>query len=661
MGCVLCKQNEEQDDVFLDVLSLCRERKRFLKMGLERRYAFADAQFKYNQSLYALAMALRLFVARHSSPSSPLLITDAPPNETHQECQGLEQETQENGGKDEEKFEEEDDEEDEICEHFYDEDEDRNGPESPKGGFGWDFFYPFDEIKTELLSGFDFEGLKGGVSEVEDDEKKKKDFNVGNEEKKELKVIDSPTKGRELLEALKDIEDHFLRAYDSGLDVSRMLEANRVHLHSGLEEIKETSNKLIRSMTWNRSTSFRSLSSRSLLSSSSTNSSKWTEFKADVFDEFGIEAGSHSLTLGRLYAWEKKLYEEVKAGEETRKVYERKCSRLRKSDTSRDRFYTTDKSSAEVKELHSRISVAIRSAESISNRIEKLRDEELQPQFLELLNGLMTNWKIMLESHETQNRVMLEVRHFNTPAYGKFSNDSHRLATLQLEAELDNWRTCFDAYISTQKSYIEALCGWLSKFIPPEVEFYSGGKSLLPPIGGPPLLITCQSWLAWLDKLPDSAVTYGMKSFAKDVHTLWSQQGKEQQQKRKVNGLAKELDKRNQAFQRTESRVLESKISEHESPASVRNRIEYLAEGRRLLDMFKKKLDEEKEKHISSMRETQQLTVSGFQTGFSSVFESLAEFSESSVKMYADLVTYSSNVKTADKNDINLSYIDMIN
>lgn len=32
-----------------------------------------------------------------------------------------------------------------------------------------------------------------------------------------------------------------------------------------------------------------------------------------MFDDYGgMTSGSHSLTLGRIYAWEKKLYEEVK-------------------------------------------------------------------------------------------------------------------------------------------------------------------------------------------------------------------------------------------------------------------------------------------------------------------------------------------------------------
>lgn len=45
------------------------------------------------------------------------------------------------------------------------------------------------------------------------------------------------------------------------------------------------------------------------------NSSTWVEYKNDLFDDYGgMDSGSHLLTLGRLYAWEKKLFEEVKVG-----------------------------------------------------------------------------------------------------------------------------------------------------------------------------------------------------------------------------------------------------------------------------------------------------------------------------------------------------------
>ncbi|PNX68095.1 hypothetical protein L195_g055982, partial [Trifolium pratense] len=68
-----------------------------------------------------------------------------------------------------------------------------------------------------------------------------KEVDVANEnvgEQKGLAVLDTPAEGRELLEALKDIEDHFIRAYESGKNVTKMLEANRIPLHSSLEEIK---------------------------------------------------------------------------------------------------------------------------------------------------------------------------------------------------------------------------------------------------------------------------------------------------------------------------------------------------------------------------------------------------------------------------------------
>lgn len=77
----------------------------------------------------------------------------------------------------------------------------------------------------------------------------------------------------------------------------------------------------------------------------------------------------------------------VQAGDNIRKLYERKCTRLRNQDVRGDDGLMMDKTRAAVKDLYARILVAIRSAESISKKIQKLRDDELQPQILELLKG----------------------------------------------------------------------------------------------------------------------------------------------------------------------------------------------------------------------------------------------------------------------------------
>lgn len=265
----------------------------------------------------------------------------------------------------------------------------------------------------------------------------------------------------------------------------------------------------------------------------------------------------------------------------------------------------------------------------------------------------------MLESHETQNKILLEVRSFTCPTFGKFCNDTHRLATLQLEAELQNWHACFMDYVAAQKGYVEALHGWLSKFIAPEVEVYSRGSrsrnSAVPfRVNGPPLLVICHDWLASMDKLPDKAVAFALKSFAKDVRALWQQQGKEQQQKRKVDSLAKDLDRRILAFQKVESRFLESKLTEQKSESEVEHQDDYLTDKKDQLDTLRSKLDTEKEKHHNYMQETQRITLNGFQTGFSTIFESLVEFSKVSQNIYNDLVNCKENAEKAG----NLSYIE---
>ncbi|XP_022727078.1 nitrate regulatory gene2 protein-like isoform X2 [Durio zibethinus] len=617
--------------------------------------------------------------------TNPIFLQQGPSESTHEAiaCEScdssMNSDTSEEEIKEEMVREEEEQQQQQPCGYFY-----MQMPPpmpSPQRDFSWDFFNPFDIVRPEILSGYnrcsdddlrvvrEEEGIPELEEEVDTREEEKKvvfveekytnmkleenesglakvkeENNVSQGEPKGLTVLDSPEKGRELLEALKDIEDHFIRAYDSGKDVSRMLEANMVHLQSGLEETKENSTKLIQAITWHRSTLSKPSSCKSLVASSSKSCSAWTEYTNDLFDEYGgMKSGSHSLTLGRLYAWEKKLYEEVKAGDSARKIYERKCSRLRNQDVKGYDEPTMDKTRVAVKDLYARILIAIKSAESISKRIEKLRDEELQPQIVELLKGLTLTWKVMLESHETQNKILNEVKSFACPAYGKFCNDSHRLATLQLEAELQNWRACFTEYVAAQKAYVEALHGWLTKFLVPEVEFFSRGRSAAAPYGanGPPLLVMCYNWLNSMEESPDRAVTFSLKSFSKDVRALWAQQGKEQQQKRKVDGMAKELDRRTMAFQKAETRFLDSKLTESQSEPEMEQRNEYLTEKKGQLDIFRKRLEVEREKHHNCMQETQRITLNGFQTGFSTVFESLIEFSKASLKMYNDLVTRS--------------------
>ncbi|KAM0997002.1 hypothetical protein ACFX13_007000 [Malus domestica] len=112
-----------------------------------------------------------------------------------------------------------------------------------------------------------------------------------------------------------------------------------------------------------------------------------------LFDNFCMNSGSHASTLDRLYAWERKLYDEIKASEMVRRDYDLKCKILRQLESKGQSSQITDKTRAVVKDLRSRIRVAIHKIDSISKRIEDLRDKELQPQLEELIEGLRRMWE----------------------------------------------------------------------------------------------------------------------------------------------------------------------------------------------------------------------------------------------------------------------------
>ncbi|XP_026665012.1 protein ROLLING AND ERECT LEAF 2-like [Phoenix dactylifera] len=692
-----------------DPVALCRDRKRLLKAAVDRRYALATAHSNYIHSLHAVAAAVGLFVARHSSPAPILITLPSPspsppaspsaflrhtPAEPKTEAFALRPSVSSlrssspsvsssgnEGGEEEEGNRGKDG----GCGYFY-AGTPMPPPPPPAGEFGWDFFNPFDGVQVAEEAAAMVGGLgrgsdedlrvvreEEGIPELEEAEEEEEEEREGDEEKKVvplgveekesggggevgggggeekgLTVTETPVRERDLLEALRSVEDHFIRAYDAGKEVSRMLEATRVNLQTGFDDAKENSSKIIQAITWHRTPSLSS-SHKSHLASSS-NSTSWTESKSDLFDDYsGMESGSHSQTLGRLYAWEKKLYEEVKSGDRTRQLYEKKCIQLRNLDAKGADSRAVDKTRAVVRDLHTRIWVALRAAESISERIEQLRDEELHPQLIELLQGLSRTWKIMLESHETQKQIMFEVNSFTCPAYGKFCNNAQRHATLKLEAELRNWRTCLVDYIAAQKAYVEALDGWLSKFIMPDVEFYSQARSSLPPYrpGAPPLIMICHNWSTTLGKLPDKEVSCAMRRFIKSLKVLWAKQGEEQQQKRKVDTLAKELDRRILAFQRAENKVLESKLLEHKPELDVRQRVEYLSERKELLVTFRKKLESEKAKHHDCMQDTHEITLNGFKIGLAGIFESLTDFSKDSLKLYNELLMQNDKAKVA--------------
>lgn len=348
--------------------------------------------------------------------------------------------------------------------------------------------------------------------------------------------------------SIKDIEQLFIKASDSGREVPRMLEANKFHYRPILagkeggslastflkscfscgedpsqvqEEPPQTS---VKYLTWHRTTSSRSASSRNLLGANDDNE----EFTGNISGNFCMTAGSHASTLDRLHAWEKKLYDEVKASDILKSVYELKCKYLRELESkaeSRDRI---DKTRAVVKDLHSRIGVAFHRIDSISKKIEELRDGELLPQLEELIEGLRKMWELMFEYHKLQVHIISTAC---LPGTAKIflQSDSKRHLANQLENMLSTLASSFSKWIGAHKAYIESLHKWLSKCVslPRESTRRNRRRQPLPFWkSGPPIYIVCGVWLEKVDTLPTKEVLDGIKGLASVISHMLPRQEK---------------------------------------------------------------------------------------------------------------------------------------
>ncbi|XP_058096742.1 protein ALTERED PHOSPHATE STARVATION RESPONSE 1 [Magnolia sinica] len=366
-------------------------------------------------------------------------------------------------------------------------------------------------------------------------------------------------RAKDFLSSIKDIEHCFLRASDSGKAVSRMLEANKIQLScsetkgrstgsiflaachlvccKGESELvpHEPPQHVTKVITWNRSTSSQSSSSKNPLAASRDDID---DSGSDFVEEFCMISGRHSSTLERLYAWERKLYDEVKASESIRKDYDQKCNLLRHQFARDLSTHVIDKTRAIVKDLHSRIKVSIHAVDSIAKRIEKLRDDELQPQLVELIQGSIRMWKAMLECHHTQYITITLAYHARSSTTASQS-ESHRQVVVHLQHEIESFGSSFVDWIGAHKSYVEALNSWLQNCILPSQERSWGRRMAFSPrrVLAPPIFVLCRDWLAGIKALPYEELSDAIKGIVSNLHGSFGQRLEEQQKKEEPNDM----------------------------------------------------------------------------------------------------------------------------
>lgn len=325
-----------------------------------------------------------------------------------------------------------------------------------------------------------------------------------------------------LVEAMKDIDCQFLGICDAAREVSVMLEASRAQYSTS----NDLSAKMLNPVALLRSASSRSSSSRFLLASSSSIDDLFDNETSSSYSEESCStmSGSHHSTLDRLYTWEKKLYKEVKAGERLRIEYEKRLKHLRNQDVKGEEPSSVDKTCTALRSLHTRLKVSIHTVQSISRRIEILRDEELHPQLMELIQGLSRMWRAMAERHKAQKRTiedakLLFLQHHSAAAtaisLGRLEAATPPPAAVALECEIQAWRGALETWLFAQRAYARALGAWARRCL-------GIGAAARPSRTVPPAFLACMEWAHAVDAATEARVIDGLDFFVAGVGSVCS-------------------------------------------------------------------------------------------------------------------------------------------
>lgn len=217
------------------------------------------------------------------------------------------------------------------------------------------------------------------------------------------------------------------------------------------------------------------------------------------------------------------LYDEVKGCSNICRRYDEKCKQLSDQESRGKNQIVTDFTRATVKDLHSRVLVAIQKIDFISTNIEDLRDKELQPQLDELIDNLTRMWATMLECHRRQHAI-IKLLSSNHKVEIPFESESKCQAALLLSFELTKLCLNFQNWIASHRAYLHSLNLWLHRCMKPlkKIKSYSRKQNvvvdvLLTECAVAPIFAACEMWMRLLDDLPTEDLVEAIEGLIADI------------------------------------------------------------------------------------------------------------------------------------------------
>ncbi|GAB4861977.1 hypothetical protein Ancab_037231 [Ancistrocladus abbreviatus] len=445
---------------------------------------------------------------------------------------------------------------------------------------------------------------------------------------------------RDLKEIVASIKEYFDKEASAGDQVSEMLETGRAQLDRSFRQLKKTV--------------YHSSGVLSNLSSTWTSKPPLAvkyRLDASALDEPG---GPKSLcsTLERLLAWEKKLYEEVKAREGVKIEHEKKLATLQSQEYKGEDETKLDKTKASIKRLQSLIIVTSQAVNTTSSAIIGLRNSDLVPQLVELCHGLMYMWRSMNQFHEVQNQIVQQVRGLvNRSMKGDSTSELHRQATRDLESAVSAWHSSFCRLIKYQRDFIRSLQGWFKLTLVP-LDRETNNITQEPSEA----FSFLDEWKLALDRLPDTVASEAIKSFVNVVHVISVKQSEEMKIKKRTETVSKELEKKASALRSIEKKYYHSYSmvglglpDTGIDSGHVLDARDPLAEKKSELAACQRRVEDELLKYSKAVEVTRAMTLNNVQTGLPGVFQPMTSFSSLFMDALEAVCTRSYAIKKGKK------------
>ncbi|CAF1716218.1 hypothetical protein YC2023_113472 [Brassica napus] len=436
-----------------------------------------------------------------------------------------------------------------------------------------------------------------------------------------------------LMKILDGIDDRFLKASECAQEVSKMLEATRLHYHSNFADNRgyvDHSARVMRVITWNKS--LRGISNG----------------EGGKDDQESDEHETHATVLDKLLAWEKKLYDEVKQGELMKIEYQKKVSLLNRHKKRGASAETVEKTKAAVSHLHTRYIVDMQSMDSTVSEVNRLRDDQLYPRLVSLVEGMAKMWTNMCTQHDTQLQIVGELKSLEISTSQKETTKQHHQQTRQFCTVLEEWHVQFERLVTHQKQYINSLNTWLKLNLIPIESSLKEKVSSPPRPQRPPIQALLHSWHDRLEKLPDEVAKSAISSFAAVMKTILLHQEEEMKLKEKCEETRREFIRKKQGFEEWYQKHLQKRGPTEEGvdgeEGSGRDD-DHVTERRIVVETLKKRLEDEEEAYQRHCVQVREKSLNSLKIRLPEIFRALSDYAHACADSYEKLRVISQTQK----------------